>query len=564
MSSTTDRRPATPARARLGPLVNTLIVAGGYLLSRVLGLVREMIISARFGTSPQLDAYKAAFNAIDLIYLVIAGGALGSAFIPIFTHFLTEGRDEDAWRLASTVANLALIALLAACALIALLADPIVALTIGHGFDPAGRVLTAQIVRLLLIQPVLLGLGGLAKATLESFDRFTLPAVGANLYNLGSIGGALLLAPWLGIYGLVWGVIAGAALFLLVQAPGLRSVGARYTPTLRLDLPGVRQIGRLLGPRLFGQSAWQINMLAIGSFATLLGHGAVSANGYALLLMMLPHGLIALSLGTVIFPQLARHHAAGDTAALRAVSLGAVRNVLFLALPTATLLATLRLPVVRALFQRGAFDMTSTTLTTTALGFYALGLAAFAASEILVRTFYAMQDTRTPVYVGIGAVLLNIALGWTLLQLTPSLGALALAFSIANTVESLALLALLRPRLGRLGGDFWGALGRMALATLAFGAALLALLWISRPALPFLRPGDTYRWPADFVPLAIWLAVATGLGIAVYGGVAALLRLDEMRVALGRIRSITARMRNKGFSNSSERSSRAENQKRET
>jgi putative peptidoglycan lipid II flippase len=530
------------AQARLGPLLNTLIVAGGYLLSRVLGLVRDIIISAQFGTRPELDAYRATFNILDLIYLVVAGGALGSAFIPVFAGMLAEEREDDAWRLASGVLSWVLIALALACALIALLADPLVALTVGSGFDPAKRALTAQILRLLLIQPVLLGLGGLAKATLESFDRFTLPALGANLYNVGIIGGALL-APWLGINGLIWGVAAGAALFLLVQLPGLRGVGARYSPALRLDTPGLGQVGRLLGPRLFGQSAWQINMIAIASFASLLGSGAVAANGYALQLMLLPHGLIALSLGTVMFPRLSRHYAAGDISALRAAALGGVRGVLFLALPAAALLGVLRLPVLRLLYQRGQFDAASTALTAGALGFYALGLAAFAAAEILVRTFYAMRDTRTPVYVGIGAVLLNIALGWALLRLRPSLGALALAFSVANTAESLALLALLRPRLGQLGREFWGALARMLACAAACAAALQALLWGSRPALRFLQPGDTYRWPADFVPLAIWLAAAGAVAALVYGGAALALRLDELRDVLGRLKPMLGRLR---------------------
>jgi putative peptidoglycan lipid II flippase len=461
------------------------------------------------------------------------------------------------------VLNWALLGLLCACALIALLADPLVAASVGRGFDPEKRALTAQILRLLLIQPVLLGLGGLAKAALESFDRFALPAIGSNLYNVGIIGGALL-APWLGINGLVWGVIAGAALFLLVQLPGLRGVGARYILNVErrtqnveqasrggmfyalrstLYAPGIRQVGRLLAPRLFGQSAWQINMIAIASFATLLGTGAVAANGYALQLMLLPHGLIALSMGTVVFPRLARHFAAGELASLRAVALGAVRSVLFLALPAAAVLAVLGLPIVRLLYQRGAFDATSTTLTSQALGFYALGLAAYAAAEILVRTFYAMQDTRTPVYVGVGAVLVNVALGWALLRARPALGMLALAFSVANTLEALGLLWLLRRRLGGLGGDFATAIGRMLLATLATGAALLAALRLSQPVLPFLQPGDAYRWPGEFLPLALWLAGAGALAGLIYAGAALLLRLPEIRQITARFEAIARRLR---------------------
>ena len=186
---------------------------------------------------------------------------------------------------------------------------------------------------------------------------------------------------------------------------------------MSLAAPGVAQVGRLLGPRLFGQSAWQIGLLALASFASQLGEGAVTASAAALQLMMLPHGLIALSLGTVIFPQLARYHAAGDIAALRRVALGALRQVLFLALPAAAILGCLSVPIVRALFERGRFTAASTGLTAEAFNFYAFGLAAFAAAEILVRTFYAMHDTRTPVFVGILAVATNIVLGWGLLLL---------------------------------------------------------------------------------------------------------------------------------------------------
>ncbi len=537
------RLDSAPARARLGPLLNTLIVAAGYLASRVLGLIRDVIISAQFGTLPAYGAYRATFNVLDLIYVVVAGGALGSAFIPVFSGMLEEQRGDAAWRLASSLLNLALIGLVAACLLIGLLAEPIVAYSIGSGFDAPQRALTVQLLRLMLVQPLLLGIGGLAKATLESFDRFSLPAIGANLYNLGIIGGALVLAPWLGIYGLVCGVIAGAALFLLVQLPGLRRVGARYSPGLGLRTPELRRVGRLLAPRLFGQAAWQINLIAVGSFASLFGAAAVAANGYALTLMLLPHGLIALSLGTVIFPQLARLHAAGDTAAFRDTTVGALRSVLFLALPAAAMLAVLAAPAVRVLFERGRFGADATALTAQALMFYALGLAAFAAAEIIVRSFYAMHDTRTPVVVGSAMVLLNIALGAGFTRVGAGLPGLALAFSIANTAEAATLLLLLERRLGRLGGAFWRALGAMLLATLAAAAALWLARDLSARWLPAILPNPGYRPLADFVPLALWLALAGMLGGLVYGGCAWLLGLGEVRALRGRLAAVLRRGR---------------------
>jgi putative peptidoglycan lipid II flippase len=543
MTSATDQ-PVAPGRIRRSALLNTAIVAGGYLLSRVLGLARDVIISAQFGTHPAMDAYRATFNIIDLVYIVIAGGALGSAFIPIFAGFLEQQHEDDAWRLASSLLNLALVGLVAACAIIALLAHPIVALTVGAGFDEARRELTVQLLRFMLLQPILLGLGGLAKATLESFDRFTLPAIGSNLYNIGIIAGALV-APLFGsyaIYSLAGGVIVGAALFLLVQLPGLRGVNMRYMPQQWFDAPGLRQVGRLLGPRLFGQAAWQINLIAITSFASLLGTGAVAANGYALTLMLLPHGLLALSLGTVMFPQLTRLHAAGDHAGFRETALSTARQVAFVTLPAAAIMAAAGAQIVRALFERGAFTAQSTALTAEALVFYMLGLPAFAVAEIVVRSFYAMRDTRTPVLVGMGVVALNIGLGWTLLQLGGGLDGLALAFSIANITEATVLLLLLGQRLGGLGGSFWRPIVAMHVAALLCGAAVLALRLMSYNLLPYLAPGGGYRWPLDFVPLLLWVGVAAALGMAVYAGLAALLHLGELHVAVARFRRVAGRL----------------------
>ncbi|WP_157042678.1 lipid II flippase MurJ [Roseiflexus castenholzii] len=558
-------------------LLNTLIVATGYLASRLLGLARDVLISHQFGTSAELAAFRASFGILDLIYLVVAGGALGSAFIPVFSEALEQRR--DAWRLASAVLNLTLLALTAACAVVWVFAAPLVALSVGRGLNEAERALTVDVLRLMLIQPFLLGVGGLAKATLESFNRFTLPAIGSNLYNLGIIGGALF-GPWLGIYGLVWGVNIGAALFVLVQLPGLRSVGATYrirddrdeqrrkaglvvsantaaayqsgresdgaraSPVSFLTpfyAEGVGRMLRLLGPRILGQSAWQVNMIAIVSLASTLGSAALAANAYALQLMLLPHGLIALSMATVLFPEMARQYAAGDRVTFRATALGGVRAVLFLALPASAILGVLALPVLRALFQRGAFDTASATLTTEALAAYALGLAGFAAAEVIVRAFFAMQDTRTPVIVGIAAVALNMSLGWSFLRVGLGLGGLGLAFSLSNLFEATLLLALLGRRLGGLERDFFRAIGAMILATMACAFALALLLRSSYAIAPFVAPGDTYRWPDDFLPLVVWLAGATAAGVLAYAGVTALFRVSELSAAVARGRRILTR-----------------------
>lgn len=522
-------------RPRFGALSNTLIVAGGYMLSRVLGLLREIIITSQFGTGAELDAFRASFPVVDMIYIVIAGGALGSAFIPVFAGLVAEKKPDAAWRLASGILNIAFISLIVACILVAGLAEPIVALTVGRGFDPDKRELSVLLLRLMLFQPFLLGLSGIAKATLESFDRFSLPALGANLYNIGIILGALL-APWLGIFGLVLGVIIGALAFLIVQVPGLHSVGAQYSINAGLKTPGVHEVGRLIGPRLFGQAVWQINMLAISSFASVLGPGAVAANGAAQQLMLLPHGLLALSVGTVIFPQLTRAHALGDTKTVRDTALSAIRMILFLAFPASIVLGMLSTPIVQVLFQRGAFDQTSTQLTSQALSFYMLGLAAFAASEIAVRSFYAMKDTRTPVIIAVIAVLTNIALAWQFTSHGGGLRGLATAFSIANTLEALLLLLVFGRRVGGLGHDFWSALAAMLLASMLSLGAISIFINKIGAMLPIVAQGRAYSWPGDFPITLGWLLLAGGFGGLVYFAIAAMLRLPEITRLLFRRR----------------------------
>lgn len=521
-------------RSRLGALSNTAIVAGGYLLSRVLGLLREIIIANQFGTGVEIGAYRAVFPIIDMIYIVLAGGALGSAFIPVFAGLLAEKKEQAAWRLASGILNIAFVSLVIGCMLIAVLADPIVALTVGSGFDADKRALTALLLRLMLLQPLLMGIGAISKATLESFDRFTLPALGANLYNIGIILGALL-SPWLGAFGLVLGILLGALLFLLIQLPGLRAVGARYSLNAGLQTPGVGEVGRLIGPRLFGQAVWQINMIAIVSFASPLGLEAVAANGVAQQLMLLPHGLLALSVGTVIFPQLARAYALGDTVTVRDIALRAIRLVLFLALPASILLGTLSRPIVQLLFQRGNFDQTSTALTSQALSFYMLGLAAFAVSEIAVRSFYAMKDTRTPVVIALIAVITNIGLAWLFMARNAGLPGLASAFSIANTLEAALLLAIFGRRVGGLGRDFWLALGKMLLASVLSYVMISLFIGKMQDILPIFAQNQSYSWPADFPITFAWVVLAASFCALVYFAAALVLRMPEIRNLLERM-----------------------------
>ncbi|HET90294.1 MAG TPA: murein biosynthesis integral membrane protein MurJ, partial [Chloroflexi bacterium] len=460
--------------ARAAMLVMALFVA-----SRALGLVREMVTGALFGTSGELDAYVAAARVPEMIFLIVAGGALGSAFIPTFAEHLAHDDRAGAWRLASAIANLVLVVMTVAAALAALAAPALLPM-LAPGFDdPAQQALTVSLLRTMLISTVIFGVSGVVMAALNAYQHFLLPALAASIYNLSIIGGALLLGPRIGVRGMAAGVVVGAALHLLVQVPALFRYSARYVPTLGLRLAGVREVGRLMAPRMLGTAIAQINFVINNSLASRLGEGAVSAINYAWLLMLLPQGVFAQAVGTAAFPTFAVQVAQGRWAEMRSTLAATWRAVFFLCLPATVGLILLGRPLVALLFERGAFEASSTDAVAWALAFYALGLIGHAGLEIVARAFYALHDTCTPVWVGGVAMGLNVALSLTLPGLFghvgwPAHAGLALANSAATLVELALLLGLIRRRIGGLEGRrTLMALVKSGVAAAVMGAALL-------------------------------------------------------------------------------------------
>lgn len=502
----------------------TLVMAL-FVVSRALGLVRQMVIGALFGTSGDLDAYLAAARISETVFLVIAGGALGSAFIPTFSGHLAKEDYAGAWRLASAVANLTFIVLTAVAGVLVVFAPALVRTAIAPGFDPAQQALTASLLRLMLISPVIFGVSGVIMGTLNAYQHFLLPALAPSVYNLSIIGGALLLGPRIGVRGMAVGVVIGAALHLLVQVPGLLHQRVRYVPTLGLGNPSVREVGRLMAPRILGTAVAQLNFVINNSLASGLGEGAVSAINFAWLVMMLPQGVFAQAVGTAAFPTFAEQVARGERDEMRSTLAATLRVVFSLSLPATVGLLALGRPLVGLLFERGAFEATSTDAVAWALGFYALGLVGHAGLEIIARAFYALHDTLTPVWVGGLAMGLNVALSLTLpgvfgLAGCPPHAGLALANSVATLLELVGLLALIRRRMGGLEGrQMLVALAKSGLAALAMGAILLG-------------------WQALLADAGT-LALAGGgvvLGAATFAGTALLLRMEELQAVVRLLR----------------------------
>jgi putative peptidoglycan lipid II flippase len=512
------------ARARTLALAS-LVVMLGFVASRILGLVRNIVIAQQFGTGREYEAFIAALQVPDLVFQILAGGAVGAAFIPVFKSYLARGEDTEAWRLTSTVMSLAVLTTGPVALILAFLARPLAELIV-PGWDAADKDLTARLMRTMLISPVIFAVSGFAISVLNSFQRFALSALAPIIYNASIIVSAIFLRP-LGIEGVAIGVAVGAALHLLIQVPGLIQQGMRFRFSASLDHPGVRQVIRLMGPRMIGLGVAQINQLANVILASYLVVGSLGAMNVAWLMIMTPL-VLAMAVSTAVFPTLVEESAREQVAAVREVFLLSLRTILFLTVPMAVGLIALGESLIRLLFERGEFGASSTAMTAFALTFYAIGLAGYATVEIVDRVYYALHDTRTPVVAASGAFVLNLLLSLLLMRTPLNYGGLALANALAALAEAAILMHLVRARLGGL--DLWP-VGASLTRTLA--ASLLMGLTIA--TLPSLLQ-ERLVLPRD-LELALIVGIVALAGAVVYLGLAYALRSDELRVLLGFARS---------------------------
>jgi len=508
-------RPTAPStQARIARAAGQVMLL--FIVSRVLGLAREMIIGARFGTGAELDAYLAAFRLPDLIFQLVAGGALGSAFIPTFTAHLTRGDERAAWRLASAIINLLLLLLTVVALLAYVFAQPLVSRIIAPGFSVAQQALTAELLRGLLISTVIFGVSGIVMGILNSFQHFAAPALAPAVYNLGIIAGAWFLAPEYGARGLVVGAVAGSIWHLLVQLPALMNRRPHYSATLGLERPDVREVGRLMGPRVLGLAAVQLNFLINTILASGLSEGSLAALNYGWLLMLLPQGVVAQGIATAAFPTFSALVAQNRSDEMRSTFSATLRGILFLAIPAGVGLFVLRVPLIRMLLERGEFGTTSTAAVSVALAYYSWGLVGHSVVEIASRAFYALHNTFIPVAVGVAAMALNIILS-LLLRGPMGFAGLALANTVATSLEMIVLLVLLGRRLDGLEGQrVWRSAMRALVVSGVMALILAGVLSGLGGAHPVLAG-----------------VVGIGLGSLVYLLGMWLLRAEELRSLLG-------------------------------
>lgn len=501
---------------------NTMLVGGSFAAAAAMGLLRNMIIARRFGIGVDLDAYYAAFKLPDLLFTVVAGGALATAFIPVLADFLNEGDTEGAWRLVSSIMNLVLVIVAGLAVIAGVLAPWLVRTLIAPGFDPAAQAETARLMRLVLASTLVFGISAVQTSTLHAHKHFLLPALAPILYPVGIIAGALWLAPMWGVRGLAVGAILGALLHLGVQVPGLLRYGFRWRPVLGLRSRAVRRVGVLMGPRVLDLAVFHLMLLVTTNLASRLEAGSVSALEWGWGFMQLPETVIGTAFGLVALPTLSDLAHRGDVAGLRGTLSESLRAVIVLTVPATVGLVLLGRPVVALLYERGAFDAAATDAVFVAVRFYALGLVGHASLELAARAFFAQQDTITPLLIAAGAAALNVVLALALMGPLGH-GGLALANSLSISVEVLALLYVLRRRWQGVGGRAMGStLVRVLGMAAVMAGAVLAVVAVGERA--------------GLGPL-LTLAVGGTAGVAAYVAAGLALRLQEMRWPLDMVLS---------------------------
>lgn len=458
----TDQRNRQIARS-------TLVVMIAFGVAKVISLGQTVIIASVFGVGAEWDAFVTANRLPELIFTLIAGGALAHAFIPIFSSYLARDDKAGAWTVASHVINTIFVTTATVSLIVFLFAPWLVANVVAPGFDAEARAQSAQLMRILLLSTMIFSVSGIVMGILQSHNHFLLPALAPIMFDVGLLFGVIFLLGPFGVYGIALGAVFGAALHLGIQIPGLIRFGARWQPELGWNDPVLWRVIRLMLPRVAGLGVFSVNFVVMNNIASRLGTGSVAALDWGWRLMQIPQTLIGTAMGVVIFPTLAALSEIGDEDGKRAAMSGALRFILVASIPSAVGLIFVGRPVI-SLLERGAFDASAGALVYSTLQFFALGLIVHSALEVVARSFYADKDTLTPLWAALGGAAINYVLAFQLSEvreveplylsnqalaqlpglefptLVGNVGGLALANSLGVMFEVGFLLVILRRR----------------------------------------------------------------------------------------------------------------------
>lgn len=526
----------------------TNILSGASILmvtvfaSKFLGLIRDRLLVHQFSTD-QAAIFFAAFKLPDLMFNLFIFGALSVAFIPVFTDEMHKKGDQAAFEFANNILNLSLVFFTLIAILSFVFVGPLNSLLV-PGFEGQQKTTTDQLTQIMLLSQILLVIGSFFVGISQSFQRFIIPSLAPVMYNLGIIFGIGVLAPYLGVAGPAYGVVIGAAMHVLIQLPMVNALGYRYRFSFDFWNSGVREVFKMMSARNIGLAVEQFNDAVGTALASLVSYSSVTILTFAQHLQFVPIGLFGATIAQAALPALSASRARGDMEGFKATLLNTMHQILFLSLPAAAILIVLRIPVVRLTFGASQFNWFDTVLTGRTLAFLALGLVAQSVILLLVRGFYALKDTRTPVTVSIISAVVNIVLSFTFIQIMHlEVWSLGLAFSISANLSFMALIYFLDRKVGGFANNrLFTPLIKMVVAAILAAIAL----YIPIKALDQLVFDTTKT-----INLLFLTGIASAFGIGVYLFLIWVFRVEEIYTyvnLLKRLVRLQGRLRSKEIS----------------
>jgi putative peptidoglycan lipid II flippase len=494
-----------------------IIIAAG-LVSNVLGLFRDRLLASTFGAGDTLDAYYAAFRIPDLIYNLLILGALSAAFIPVFTGLISKEKDDEAWKMANGIANLAILCIVMLSIFFAIFA-PWLMRILTPGFSPEKIGNVVMLTRIMFLSPLFLGISGIMGGILTSMKRFLIYSIAPLLYNLGIIFGILVFVKFFGMAGLAWGVVLGAFLHMLLQYLTARNLGYKHHWEFLSSLKNkeVRKVLRLMVPRMMGIAVNQFNSTIDMFFVTTLAAGSFAIYTFANNLQSVPLYIFGISFSIAVFPTLSAFAAKGEQDKFISSFSETFRQILFFIIPASVFMLVLRAQIVRVVLGAGKFDWNDTILTFECMSILVVGLFAQSATQLLARSFYALHDTKTPFYIALMSEIMHILAVLILIRHFQLLGVMV-AITFAGILQMAVLLYYLRKRFSYLDDkNILKSTGKILFASVLAGVGAQIVKYLINAHVNI----DT------FLGIFTQLAAASIVGVAIFIATCQIIRLEE-------------------------------------
>lgn len=494
-----------------------IVIMAMNLISKILGFGRETVIASKFGATSFTDAYLVAYTIPYFLQMVL-GMALVSSIVPVVTKYLVQGDEKEAWRISSITLNWTIL-FMTIFTVLGIVGARVLVYATAYGFDEATSRLATHMTIIMFPSIIFMGAGMLITGILNAKKYFAVPAFVPGFTSLVIILSVIFFGKY-GIYYLAWGTLVGMIAAMMIQVPVLKKIGFRYTWEWNIKHPEVKKIFANILPIFLGTAVNQLYLAINRYFASALAEGSISSLNYASKLMNLPLGIFVLAVSSAIFPTLSEQAVQGDRDILGSTLVRGLKMVLLVTLPAAAGLIALRLPIVKLLFERGAFDATATQMTADALLYFCLGMFAMSANMVITRAYYAVSDVKTPLIIGMLSIGVNIIVSIVLLRYMNHSG-LALANTLASVFSAVFMYLKLKKHIPRL---------YVKKLLMSAGKSTIAsvLTAISASAsYMFLQNSFFAKTMLSTKILLVEVAVSIGIGVGVYALSVIILREEE-------------------------------------